>query len=132
MLKESNIKNVFLYCIVFMLFLDASLLAEEGSCENVENLGCLFERLFDHKTDYKDFFEKFLLMCSGGFFIATVLKFKQYKDNPTQIPISTPFVLMLVSILSFSASNLVAPVQKTLFGNNINDKTCLPGSDGCS
>ena len=131
MLNKYSIKKIFLCSIIFLLLTDLSLLADDTSCETVENLGCLFERLFDQKTTYKDFFEKFLLMCSGGFFIATVLKFKQYKDNPTQIPISTPFVLMLVSILAFSASNLVAPVQKTLFGDTIEGKNCLPGSDGC-
>ena len=34
-----------------------------------------------------------------GFGVAAIFKFKQVKDNPTQIPISTPFALLGVSTL---------------------------------
>ena len=34
-----------------------------------------------------------------GFGIAAIFKFKQHKDNPTQVPIGTPFALLAVSVL---------------------------------
>lgn len=98
-----------------------------------DNVGDMFNRLLgdNHHKSYEIFIRYFLYICSFGFFIATVLKFKQYKDNPTQIPISTPFVLLLVTILAATASDLVKPVKKSLFGDM--EVTCsgLPGSPGC-
>ena len=34
-----------------------------------------------------------------GFGIAAIFKFKQHKDNPTQVPIGTPFALLAISVL---------------------------------
>ena len=34
-----------------------------------------------------------------GFFIAAVFKLKQVKDNPTQVPVSTPFAFLIVGTL---------------------------------
>ncbi len=33
-----------------------------------------------------------------GFSVGAIMKFKQHKDNPTQIPLSTPMVLLFVGI----------------------------------
>ncbi len=69
-----------------------------------------------------------------GFGIASVYKFKQYKDNPTQIPIGTPFALLMVSILMVSMPGLIGVVTTTIFGDEPDaSMRCqgLPGGDGC-
>ena len=77
-----------------------------------------------------------------GFGIATAYKFKQYKDNPTQIPVGTPIALLVVAVLMVFAPGIIAPAGQTLFGTtssgvasldpSIGDASCgLPGSDGC-
>lgn len=97
-----------------------------------ENLGNIFEGLTKEKNTYKEILVDFLQLCSFGFFIATVFKFKQYKDNPTQIPVSTPFALLMVTILAYTSTLIIKPATETLFGGDV-DNTCtgLPGTDRC-
>ncbi|HJN37774.1 MAG TPA: type IV secretion protein IcmD [Gammaproteobacteria bacterium] len=51
-----------------------------------------------------------------GFGIAAIFKFKQVKDNPTQIPIGTPFALLMISALLVFLPGLYAPAGETIFG----------------
>lgn len=102
-----------------------------------KDLGDLFVNLSNEKQlkDYKILFSAFLQVSSVGFFIATILKFKQYKDNPTQIPVSTPFAFLLVAVLSLTSYQIIKPVTKSTFGVDIKDPedSCkgLPGSSNC-
>lgn len=78
-----------------------------------------------------------------GFGIAAVFKFKQCKDNPTQIPIGTPFALLGVSSLLVFLPGLYVPAGETIFGvteQELNAQSggftgkgvCgLPGEDAC-
>ena len=69
-----------------------------------------------------------------GFGIASIYKFKQYKDNPTQIPIGTPFALLLVSILMVTMPGLINVTTSSIFGSdNPNQGACegLPGGRNC-
>ena len=53
-----------------------------------------------------------------GFGIASIFKFKQVKDNPTQIPISTPFALLAVSAMLVFLPGIFKPTGRTIFGVN--------------
>lgn len=51
-----------------------------------------------------------------GFGISSVFKFKQYKDNPTQVPVGTPFALLFISVVLIYLPSLYGPAGKTIFG----------------
>ncbi len=51
-----------------------------------------------------------------GFAIAAIFKFKQHKDNPTQIPLGTPLALLVISICLVFLPSFFAPAGETLFG----------------
>ena len=53
-----------------------------------------------------------------GFGISAVFKFKQHKDNPTQIPIGTPFALLAVSVVSIFLPSIYVPAGATVFGDS--------------
>lgn len=53
-----------------------------------------------------------------GFGISAVFKFKQHKDNPTQIPVGTPFALLGVSCLLIFLPGIYKPAGMTLFGDD--------------
>jgi len=53
-----------------------------------------------------------------GFGIAAIFKFKQHKDNPTQIPIGTPFALLGVSVMLVFLPGLYNPLGQTVYGKD--------------
>lgn len=58
-----------------------------------------------------------------GFSIAAIFKFKQHKDNPTQIPLGTPLALLTLGIVLIFLPSFIEPAGKTLFGSG----TTIPG-----
>ena len=53
-----------------------------------------------------------------GFGVAAIFKFKQHKDNPTQIPIGTPFALLGVSVMLVFLPGLYKPLGQTIYGKD--------------
>lgn len=50
-----------------------------------------------------------------GFAVGAVMKFKQHKDNPTQIPIGTPIALLFVAAALIFLPTLIGVTQATIF-----------------
>ena len=59
----------------------------------------------------------FAQIAGVGFGCAAIFKFKQHKDNPTQIPISTAFALLFVSVLLVFLPGIYKPAGLTIFGS---------------
>lgn len=51
-----------------------------------------------------------------GFAIGAIMKFKQHKDNPTQIPIGTPIALLFIASALLFLPNVLGVSGVTLFG----------------
>jgi intracellular multiplication protein IcmD len=51
-----------------------------------------------------------------GFSMGAILKFKQHKDNPTQIPIGTPIAMLFVASALLFFPSLLDTTGKTIFG----------------
>lgn len=51
-----------------------------------------------------------------GFGVAAIAKFKAHKDNPTQIPLSTPVVLLFVAAALIFIPSVFKTVGGTLYG----------------
>lgn len=54
----------------------------------------------------------------GGFglTVAAIFKFKQHKDNPTQIPIGTPIALLVIGVILVFLPGLFGTAGTTVFG----------------
>ena len=70
-----------------------------------------------------DSFEQIGLLITSGSYIAglafsvgAIMKFKQHKDNPTQIPIGTPISLVLIAAALLFMPTLLKSVGSTMFG----------------
>ena len=50
------------------------------------------------------------------FFVSAVFKFKQHKDNPTQVPVGTPLSMLAISAALMFMGNFINPLGETLFG----------------
>lgn len=63
------------------------------------------------------------LMITGGSYIAglgfsigAIMKFKQHKDNPTQIPIGTPIALVFIASALLFLPSILNVTGSTMFG----------------
>ncbi len=56
-------------------------------------------------------------MAGMGFVMASMLKFKAHKDNPTQIPIGTPIALLFVGSALIFLPHIFAIAGQTVFGD---------------
>lgn len=50
-----------------------------------------------------------------GFAIGAIMKFKQHKDNPSNIPVGTPMALLFVAVALIFLPSLTQTVGKTMF-----------------
>jgi len=48
-----------------------------------------------------------------GFSIGAVMKFKQHKDNPTQVPIGTPVALVFIAAAVIFLPTLIGDTKKS-------------------
>ena len=51
-----------------------------------------------------------------GFAIGAIMKFKQHKDNPTQIPIGTPIALIFIAAALLFLPSILGVTGYTMFG----------------
>lgn len=58
-----------------------------------------------------------------GFSIGAIMKFKQHKDNPTQIPIGTPIALIFIAAALLFLPTILSVTGATMFGNNAQTAT---------
>ena len=57
-----------------------------------------------------------------GLGIAAIFKFKQHKDNPTQVTIGTPLVMLVLSAGLVFLPGIYHPLGPPLFGSSNTDK----------
>ena len=62
-----------------------------------------------------------------GFFIGAIFKFKQHKDNPTQIPMGTPIALLVVAVCLVFLPYIIQTTGETLTGEEGDSLTGLIG-----
>jgi|SaaInlStandDraft_2_1057019.scaffolds.fasta_scaffold124310_2 intracellular multiplication protein IcmD len=55
-------------------------------------------------------------LAGVGFTISAVFKFKQHKDNPTQVPIGTPFSLLGIGVVLMFLPGIFKPAAKSILG----------------
>jgi intracellular multiplication protein IcmD len=51
-----------------------------------------------------------------GFAVGAIMKFKQHKDNPTQITVGTPISLVFIAAALLFLPSVMGVMGKTLFG----------------
>ncbi|MEC8460895.1 MAG: type IV secretion protein IcmD [Pseudomonadota bacterium] len=54
-----------------------------------------------------------------GFFIACLFKFKQHRDNPTQVSLGAPFSYLVIAILLVFMPSFILESGGTFFGANL-------------
>ena len=131
----------FSICFVaaWALFYGVDALAEATSGDSAENLGTVATRITQSFSAIGKLMISTAYLAGIGFGIAAIFKFKQHKDNPTQIPVGTPIALFVISMALVFLPYLFAPAGQTIFGSrtsNLSDGLggggveALPGQGG--
>ncbi len=81
------------------------------------SLGCIANRMTGGATTLVDLLLGLSFVSGWGFIIAAIFKFKQVRENPTQVPVSTPFAFLLTAMLLIFIPGLMSTGAITIFGN---------------
>ena len=106
-------------CWQVMLFSISSDIALAGTNNTVENFVGTVRKTF---TLVRDLMLVVGFVCGMVFMIIGLLKFKAHKDNPAQIPLSTPIALIAVS-----SGLLFLPTVFELAGSALFGDVAQPG-----
>jgi hypothetical protein len=63
------------------------------------------------------------LLIGSGLIVAGIFKLKQVKENPTQIPVSTPGAFFIAGAMLLFIPNVFPKVRQTVFGSSASGLT---------
>jgi intracellular multiplication protein IcmD len=97
-----------------MFFYAANALAQGGSSQDIGSIAGNIKQTFGALAQLVTAVS---YVAGMGFGIASILKFKAHKDNPTQIPIGTPIALLFVAAALLFMPTLFGVAGQTVFGS---------------
>ena len=95
----------------------AGLAATQTCTTDSLQLGCILVRQVYRMTYIIQFILALSFVSGWGFIIAAIFKFKQVRENPQQVPVSTPFAFLLTAMLLIFMPGLMRFGGETLFVN---------------
>ena len=104
--------------VLLVLLVLLGLLVLASTCYGAMNLGDMAESITSSFEKVGKLMIGLAYVSGIGFGISAVFKFKQHKDNPTQIPVGTPFALLGVSCLLIFLPGIYKPAGMTIFGDD--------------
>ncbi len=90
-----------------------------GGCafaQDTQNIGQIASKITESFGDIGKLMIAVAYLAGFGFVIASIFKFKQHKDNPTQIPMGTPIAMLVIGIALIFLPSFIAPAGTTIFG----------------
>lgn len=134
-----NYKKIFLFVIAAGLFFVGYAFAADPPAGSI---GELAKNVTGSFASLGKLMAATSYLAGFGFAIAGVFKFKQHKDNPTQIPMGTPIALLAVGIILIFLPGIISPAGVTIFKDADLNKTAggftgggaesMPGGSGNS
>ncbi len=108
-IKEISLKELltFAACVSLMFF------ATEVSATT---LGKMASNITASFTNLTKLITAASYLAGLGFSIGAIMKFKQHKDNPTQIPIGTPIALVFIAAALLFLPSILDVAGETMFG----------------
>lgn len=97
-------------CVMLSMFYGAAAFA------GGENIGTIATRITESFEGIGQLILAIAFVAGIGFVMASIFKFKQHKDNPTQIPLGTPIALLAVGVALIFLPNIITPAGSSLFG----------------
>ncbi|STY30366.1 protein IcmD (DotP) [Legionella wadsworthii] len=99
-------------CLTFL-----TLVSQDVAASGVLSLGEMAETITGSFTNLAKLITAGAYLAGLGFSIGAIMKFKQHKDNPTQIPIGTPIALIFISAALLFLPSILGVTEVTMFGD---------------
>lgn len=89
-----------------------------ASGETASGIGGISSNINKNLKEVAKLISQVAFIAGMLFFLAGLFKFKQHKDNPTQVPVGTPLTMIVISAALMFMSNFITPLGQTLFGDD--------------
>ncbi|PJE17822.1 MULTISPECIES: hypothetical protein [Legionella] len=93
-----------------------SLMAIAGEVAASTSLGTMASSITSSFTSVAKLITAGSYLAGLGFAVSAILKFKQHKDNPTQITIGTPIALVFIAAALLFLPSILGVAGQTMFG----------------
>lgn len=110
LLKHFSFKS---FAITLSCFVTLFLIAQDASAKDLGDMAKAITATFD---SVGKMITAGSYIAGLGFSIGAIMKFKQHKDNPTQIPIGTPVALVFIAAALLFLPSILSITGETMFG----------------
>lgn len=86
-----------------------------------DNLGKTAENIIGSLTGVTSLIVSISVVAGLGFGVASIFKFKQHKDNPTQVPLGQPLSLLAIAVMLIWIQYLLQASGQTITGDKAAD-----------
>lgn len=93
-----------------------SLILASGAASAAISLGTMSQNIYNTFGQVTQLITAASYLAGLGFSIGAIMKFKQHKDNPTQIPIGTPIALVFIGAALLFLPSILDVAGQTMFG----------------
>ena len=93
-----------------------NLMAIAGTAMASTSLGSMASSITSSFTSLAKLITAGSYLAGLGFAISAILKFKQHKDNPTQITVGTPIALVFIAAALLFLPSILGVTGQTMFG----------------
>lgn len=93
-----------------------SLILASGAASAAISLGTMSQNVYNTFGQVTQLITAASYLAGLGFSIGAIMKFKQHKDNPTQIPIGTPIALVFIGAALLFLPSILDVAGQTMFG----------------
>jgi len=110
-----NIKKYYINLFAAVLSFSFMLMSPYVFAGSAETIGGMAEQITKSFTSLAKLITAGSYIAGLGFSIGAIMKFKQHKDNPTQIPIGTPIALVFIASALLFLPSILGVAGATMF-----------------
>ena len=110
MLANHTSKKLVRQVFLTSLFMTSCILAEDKET----NIGTMAASVSSTFKDIGQMIIGIAFVAGLGFGVAAIFKFKQHKDNPTQVPVGTPVAMLAISAALVFLPGFYNPLGATM------------------
>ncbi|KTD13338.1 type IV secretion protein IcmD [Legionella jamestowniensis] len=114
--KPLNLKSNLTQLLIFTVCVCLMMLAGGEAVASQKTLGNMASSITGSFTSVAKLITAGSYLAGLGFSIGAIMKFKQHKDNPTQIPIGTPIALVFIAAALLFLPSILGVTGQTMFG----------------